>query len=78
MDEIEARYWREWLARYIRNTVADSGARGAAAGGDQGESGVARDLIGGDVVQARGDLEQNKKSDSGGDSDIPDKPTDRV
>lgn len=78
MDEIEARYWRERLARYIRNTVADGGASGGAAGGDQGERGVTRDLIGGDVVQSRSDLEQNEKSDSGGNPDIPDKATDRV
>lgn len=78
MGEVEARYWREWLSRYIRSTIADGGASGRAAGGDQSERGVARGLIRGDGVQSGGYLQQNEKSDSGGNPDIPDKATDRV
>lgn len=72
-QEKENIYWQERLARFIRSQVADHGAGARTTGSDQGQSGVAGDLVSAKGVEPRGDLRQDEKGDSRGNAYVSDK-----
>lgn len=72
MDDLSAKYWRERLQRFIRNAASEGARARLAAGGDEGQRGVAGDLVGSDRIEPRRQLREDEKGDGGRDPDVAD------